>query len=140
MSACGPGGGGGGGGDVGLWPGGEGVMSACGPGGGAVGFWPGGGGVLSACGRGGGGGVLSACGPGGGGGGCCRLVAQGGGGCCRLLARGGAVGLWPVAFRFAVGKNTSSFWHKAVARSRSLFFCWELPTHVKLAQHSVAAH
>ena len=28
----------------------------------------------------------------------------------------------PVAFRFAVGKNTSSFWHKAAARSRSLFF------------------
>ena len=33
----------------------------------------------------------------------------------------------PVAFRFAVGKNTSSFWHKAAARSRSLYFCWELP-------------
>ena len=28
----------------------------------------------------------------------------------------------PVAFRFAVDKNTSSFWHKAAASSRSLFF------------------
>ena len=33
----------------------------------------------------------------------------------------------PVAFRFAVGKKTSSFWHKAAASSRSLFFCWEIP-------------